>query len=304
MAGVRPSVSVCIPAYNHAELLGPTIESVLGQSLQDFEIIVADDCSADGTAAVASGFADPRIRVVRNVRTLGAASNWNQVVRMAKGSFIKLLCDDDLLYPNCLARQASVLAEARNQDVELVCCQRDIIDARGTRLFTRSGFRRVTGRLPGNVAVRRIVRSGTNLVGEPTATMFRATALEAVGGFDEELSYMIDLDFWCRLLARGALYVIPEALCTFRVSEEGWSTRIGSFQASQARRFFRDLRIGRTTSVSPLDVLAGCTRATILAVMRQLLYEALRLRWAMKPTQRSPSRPSTIQPKAVKGKRY
>ena len=103
---------------------------------------------------------------------------------MAKGSFIKLLCDDDLLYPNCLARQASVLAEARNQDVELVCCQRDIIDARGTRLFTRSGFRRVTGRLPGNVAVRRIVRSGTNLVGEPTATMFRATALEAVGGFD------------------------------------------------------------------------------------------------------------------------
>ena len=274
------TVSVCIPAYNHAPLIGLTIESVLRQSLQDFEIIVADDCSTDGTADVVSRYDDPRIRLVRNARTLGAGGNWNGVIRMARGAFVKLLCDDDLLYPDCLERQASILADARNADVELVCCRRDVVDEQGTRLFTRSGFGRVAGKTPGDEAVRRIVRSGTNPVGEPTAAMFRAASVEAVGGFDERLSYMVDVDLWCRLLARGALYVIPETLCAFRVSRNGWSTRIGRSQAAEARRFFRQLRSSSSVDVSALDTIRGCARATVLGFMRHLLYGALGFRRA------------------------
>jgi glycosyltransferase involved in cell wall biosynthesis len=277
MPGLTPAVSVCMPAYNHAGWIGRTIESVLAQTLGDFELIVTDDGSTDGTAEVVAGYHDARIRFERNDRRLGAAGNWNRAVGLARAPFVKLLCDDDVLYPPCLERQAAVLANARNADVALVCCRRDIVDAGGARLLTRAGFGRATGRIPGPLAVRRMVRAGTNLVGEPTAAMFRTAAHGTVGGFDDRLAYMLDLDFWCRLLARGALYVIPETLCAFRVSRGSWSTRIASSQAAEARTFFRALYRERAVPVTAIDVLAGSARARVLALMRQLLYGALRL---------------------------
>jgi hypothetical protein len=196
---------------------------------------------------------------------------------MARAPFVKLLCDDDLLYPTCLERQAAVLADARNADVELVCCKRDIVDAGGRRLFTRAGFGRTAGKIPGPVALRRIVRAGTNLVGEPVAAMFRASALAEGDPFDERDAYMLDLGFWCRLLRRGGLFAIADTLCAFRVSADAWSTRLARQQAAQGRRFFRRLLADGTTVVGPRDVLEGSVRATGVAVMRQLLYAALRV---------------------------
>ena len=277
MPEVTPTVSVCVPAYNHAGWIGRTIESVLAQTLGDFELIVTDDCSTDGTAEVVSRFRDPRIRFVRNERTLGAAGNWNRAVGLARAPLVKLLCDDDLLYPPCLERQVAVLSDARHADVALVCCRRDIVDADDKRLLTRAGFGGDARTVPGAVAVRRMVRAGTNLVGEPTVTMFRTAAHTAAGGFDGRFAYMLDLDFWCRLLAEGALYVIPETLCAFRVSRGSWSTRIAGSQAAEARAFFRALRGERGAPVSAFDVAVGSARAAVLAVMRQLLYGALRL---------------------------
>jgi glycosyltransferase involved in cell wall biosynthesis len=274
---MTPAVSVCVPAYDHAAFIGATIESVLAQSLRDFELIVCDDRSTDGTADVVARFRDPRITFVRNERNLGAAANWNRVVRMARAPFVKLLCDDDLLYPTCLERQAAVLADARNADVELVCCKRDIIDAGGRRLFTRAGFGATAGRIAGPTALRRIVRAGANLVGEPVAAMFRASALSTGEPFDERDAYMIDLGFWCKLLGRGSVFVIADALCAFRVSDAAWSTRLARSQAAQGRRFFRRMLSDAAAVVGPRDVIEGSVRATGVAVMRQLLYAALRV---------------------------
>jgi glycosyltransferase involved in cell wall biosynthesis len=273
---MTPAVSVCIPAYNHADWIGRTIESVLAQTLGDFELIVSDDCSTDGTADVVGRYRDPRIRLVRGERNVGAAGNWNRVVGLARAPFVKLLCDDDLLYPPCLERQVAVLADARHADVALVCCRRDIVDANDRRLMTRAGFAGGARTIPGPLAVRRMVRAGTNLVGEPTVAMFRTAAHDTAGGFDGRFAYMLDLDFWCRVLAQGSLYVIPETLCAFRVSRGSWSTRIASSQAAESRAFFRAVR-ARARSVSALDVLVGSARAAVLAVMRQLLYGALRV---------------------------
>jgi len=122
-----------------------------------------------------------------------------------------------------------------------------------------------------------MVRAGTNLVGEPTVAMFRAGAHGAVGGFDGRFAYMLDVDFWCRLLARGSLYVIPETLCAFRVSRGSWSTRIASSQATESRAFFRGVQQKHASEIGTLDVLVGSARAAVLAVGRQLLYGALRV---------------------------
>src|SRR5262249_31661981 len=155
----------------------------LGQTLHDLELIVVDDCSTDGTADVAASFRDPRVTVVRNERNVGAAANWNRVVRLARAPFVKLLCDDDLLYPTCLERQVAVRAASATAGVTPVCARRDIIDASGRRYFTRAGYGRTPGRVPGSVALRRMVRAGTNLVGEPVAAMFRRASVEQVHGF-------------------------------------------------------------------------------------------------------------------------
>jgi glycosyltransferase involved in cell wall biosynthesis len=273
---MTPAVSVCVPTYDHAAFLGQTIASVLAQSLRDFELIVVDDGSTDDTPAVVARFGDPRIAFVRNDRNVGAAANWNRAVRLARAPYVKLLCDDDVLYPTCLERQAAVLADARHAGVELVCCRRDVIDAGGRRLLTRGGFGRTSGRIPGATALRRIVRAGTNLVGEPVAAMFRATALAAGDPFDERDAYMLDLGFWCRLLARGDLYAIGETLGAFRVSQAAWSTRLARVQAAQGRRFFRGLAAS-SAAIGARDRLEGVVRGAGLAVMRQLLYVALRM---------------------------
>jgi hypothetical protein len=106
--------------------------------------------------------------------------------------------------------------------------------------------------------------------------MFRAASLGATDPFDERDAYMLDLGFWCTLLARGNLFAIAETLCAFRVSQAAWSTRLARVQAAQGRRFFRRLAAA-TTAVGPRDVLEGTVRGAGLAVMRQLLYAALRM---------------------------
>lgn len=146
---MTPAVSVCVPAFEHARWIGRAIDSVLAQTLGDFELIVVDDCSTDGTADVVAHRRDPRIRLVRNERNLGAAGNWNRAVGMARAPLVKVLCDDDVLYPTCLERQVAVLADPRHADVALVCCGRDIVDADDRRLLTRAGFGATARTIPG-----------------------------------------------------------------------------------------------------------------------------------------------------------
>src|SRR5574340_1112156 len=105
----RPLISVCLPTYNNEGFIARTLQSVLRQTCSDFEIIITDDNSSDRTLAVVQGFADPRVRVLRNEVNLGMGGNWNKALSGAQGKYAKLLCGDDILYPECLQRQVAVL---------------------------------------------------------------------------------------------------------------------------------------------------------------------------------------------------
>ena len=80
-----PRVSVCIPAYNGAAYIGEAISSVLSQTFIDFELIVVDDSSTDGTERVVKEHRDSRIRYVRNPRRLGLVRNWNRLAPWSPG---------------------------------------------------------------------------------------------------------------------------------------------------------------------------------------------------------------------------
>ena len=107
---VSPPVSVVIPAYNRAATIGAAIDSVLRQTFTDFELVVVDDGSTDGTLAAARAVTDPRLRVVAAPHNLGAAGARNLGVAEARGTWIAFQDSDDEWLPEKLARQMARLA--------------------------------------------------------------------------------------------------------------------------------------------------------------------------------------------------
>ncbi|MGE0781911.1 glycosyltransferase family 2 protein [Mycolicibacterium sp.] len=216
-------MSLCVPAYQAERHLGTTLESLLAQRYTDFEIVVVDNHSTDGTAELLASFDDSRIRVVRNEKTLSMVDNFNLAVNLCRGPLVKLVCADDIVDEHGIAAQAAVLQ--RHPDIALVGVQTDFVDDHGTLLRPARGLRGITGRHSADEVVRRIVRSGTNPIGAPVAAMFRRADFLRVGGFRDELLFVSDTDLWVRLLSHGDFYGIPRALASFR---------IGSISASAA----------------------------------------------------------------------
>ncbi len=102
--------SICIPNYNYARYLGRTIQSVLDQTYQDFEIVVCDNCSTDESANVVRGFGDARIKLNINACNVGFAGNLDRAARMATGDVMIMLSSDDLMRPQALETYANLYA--------------------------------------------------------------------------------------------------------------------------------------------------------------------------------------------------
>ncbi|MGH9037110.1 MAG: glycosyltransferase, partial [Acidimicrobiia bacterium] len=247
--------------------------SVLSQSLQDLEVIVVDDNSRDDTVAVALSFGDPRVRVSVNDRNLGVAGNWNRAVELARGRYIKVLCNDDVLSPDCLSQQVALLES--NSQVALVAGQRDVIDEPGRVLFPARGLGRLDGVVDSRVAVRAAVRSGTNLFGEPVCVLFRRRLIPECGPFSGARPYMIDLDYWCRMLSLGSLYAQRRVVGAFRVVSTSLSVALLRRQSVEAVGLFQELHRHDPDVVRRRDLALGSARAVALATARGVTYRAL-----------------------------
>lgn len=267
-----PTVSVCIPTYRGAMHIGAAIESVLAQSYTDFELIVIDDNSPDDTAAIVQGYSDPRIRFLQNPRNLGPQGNWNRCLNEASGKYFKLLPQDDLLAPDCLAKQVAILDQDDAQRIALVYCARTIVDAQDRPLMVRGYSGGRTGIINAQNLIRHCLRRGTNLIGEPGSVLFRRQLANSVGLFDASIPYVLDLDYWFRLLLKGDSYYLPEALASFRVSRGSWSVAIGSKQSIDYRRFIGKIANDPDFSVRRIDILMGSIMAELNNYMRLVFY--------------------------------
>lgn len=268
----NPLVSVCIPTYQGAAFLSATIDSVLNQSYPHYEIWILDDNSPDDTQAIVSRYTDPRIRYVRHVQNLGPEGNWNRCLALAQGKYFKLLPHDDLLAPDCLQEQVAVLEADRAHEIALVFGSRGIIDPQGRTFLTRGLPRTKAGRIGGLSLIKRCIRAGTNLIGEPGNGLFRSELIKNVGAYDATYPYLVDLDYWFRLLLYGDAYYSAKRASSFRVTQGSWSVAIGGKQYSDFKgfveRFYADARFG----LSIIDKLIGFTRARLNTVGRALIY--------------------------------
>jgi GT2 family glycosyltransferase/MoaA/NifB/PqqE/SkfB family radical SAM enzyme len=211
-------VSVCIPAYNGEKYLAESIQSVLDQTLQHFELIIVDDHSTDGTKRVVDSFRDPRIQYVRNPERLGLTGNWNRCVEMAKGEFICLFHQDDVMLPENLERKVRLLAEDEKigmvySDVEIVGPRREI---RQLHWFNKTDLARDSV-LPGAEFFRMLIL-GENLVCCPS-TVVRRKCYEQLGGFDATLPYTTDWEMWLRIALFFDIGFLASPLVLYRVHE-------------------------------------------------------------------------------------
>ena len=265
-------ISVCIPTYLGEATIGAAIESVLAQSLSDFELIVIDDGSPDGTRAIVERFTDRRLVYLRNEHNLGPQGNWNRCLKVAQGKYFKLLPHDDMLHPRCIERQVAVLDADRDERIALVFSARDVLGPDG-RLLTRRGYPGGhEGPIGSSIVMRSCVRRGTNLVGEPGAVMFRKSLADKVGGFDATNPYVIDLDYWFRLLAHGDAHYCADSLASFRVSRQSWSVTIGGNQDREFINFIYRAAVWMRPPLHAIDLIAMQATARLNKWLRLLFY--------------------------------
>lgn len=213
--GMPPiKVSVLVPAYNDARFLPECLDSILAQDSSDFELLISDDCSTDGTAAIIAHYAarDPRIRWWRNPVNLRQGGNLNLCLREARGEFIKFVFTDDKLLEKSALRQMVNILE-QNPTVSLVASASNVIDSQSELIEKRNYFRRSCV-LDGKRVILQCLEQNGNIIGEPSLAMFRKR--QATRGFDEQFSQGLDLEMWFHLLEQGQFAYIAEPLCAFR----------------------------------------------------------------------------------------
>lgn len=272
----RPSLSVVVPAYNNGKTLAATLDSILEQQGVDFEAIVADHSSSDHTREVMDRYAtDPRVTLLDTPAGGGAARNWNRVTSAAAGTYLKLVCGDDVLRPGVLARQVEIL---QTTGAVLTACRRDIIDSDGGLLKRGWGLRGLGERMPGREAARKAVVAGSNLFGEPASVTLRRDRLVEVGGWFSDFPYLIDQATYSRVLLSGDFAPDDEIGATFRMSTSQWSVALAREQAEQARGFHHWLRRHHPDVLSASDVARGDLNATLMAHARRASYWVLKKR--------------------------
>ncbi|WP_082129461.1 glycosyltransferase family 2 protein [Mycobacterium haemophilum] len=271
---MTPRVSVVVPAYNSVAFIDTTMRSILAQTFNDFELVVSDHSSNDGTwEALQHYTADPRVRLSRLAPGGGAPANFNAVTNLATGEFVKLVCGDDVLYPDCLAMQVAALVA--HPSAVLAASSRDIIDAVGTLVMRDRGLKGLSGEIAGDEAIRRTVRAGTTIFGEPVSVLFRRSVLADAGGWDSHVSYVIDLATCCAVLLLGNLVTVPGPLAAFRLSQSQWSVQLVHAQADQAIGLFRELAATHPGLLKRRDLLVGSARARMNALGRRVVYRWL-----------------------------
>ncbi|MEO6795577.1 MAG: glycosyltransferase family 2 protein [Candidatus Dormibacter sp.] len=242
-----PLVSVCIPVYNGEAFLDRCLAAIVKQTYANLDILVVDNHSTDGTAAVLKtwGTRDARIRVVINGRNIGLVPNRNRCIELAQGEWIKFMDVDDVLAPNAVQR----LVEAADGSHRMAISRRlfvyeDVADAQ--RELMEQEVRRFELRelLPGRslispeeVAKLALVYRGRNFVGEPTAVMMHRSVFDEFGSFNEDLVQIPDLEYWLRVGLHTGIVYIDEPLSCFRIHNGAAST------ANQALRNFRADRV-------------------------------------------------------------
>lgn len=209
-----PTVSVIIPTYNRAHMIGRALHSVLSQEFTDFEVIVVDDASTDDTEAVVRAIGDPRIRYIRERRNGGPNAARNRGMRAARGEFLAFLDSDDEWLPGKLEKQLARFAELPDS-VGAVYTGVETIDDDGTVSHFVPEHR---GRIHSSLLARNVLHGASQSI------MIRRSVAQEAGEFDVRYPAIGDYDYWLRVSACCEIEAVPDVLA--RYHNVGSSNRV------------------------------------------------------------------------------
>ena len=265
-------VTIVVPAYNAEATLAETLDSLLSQTFPEFEILVIDDGSSDGTAALAQSYDDPRIRVIRQ-KNRGLAGARNRGIAEAIGRYIGFCDADDLWRPGKLAAHIAHLRS--NKLVGASFSGSELIDETGTslRLYQRPRLR--------DISAAHVFRR--NPFGNGSTPVFRRAALDEIASYNDGLGRMVwfdesfrqseDIECWMRFMLTTNWMVegVPGALTLYRVASGGLSAATGKQYVAW------DRLVEKLTPLSP-EFFARHTPAARAYQLRYLARRAISAR--------------------------
>lgn len=222
-----PLVSICIPTYNGTEFLRQCLQSCFDQSFNDYEIVICDDGSSDGTVQLVKEIAgvNPKVKFIQNPQNLGLVGNWNKCVAEARGKWIKFVFQDDYISPDCLREFVKSISE----NTRLVVSERNFILPENADDSLKNYYHHVVRTLVNTTthkgsyfASEQISRLAVenmsmNFIAEPSLTFFRKDVVSEIGLFNPDLKQICDFEFVLRIATTFGLTYIPKKLCAFRI---------------------------------------------------------------------------------------
>jgi glycosyltransferase involved in cell wall biosynthesis len=260
--GLAPLVSIGLPVYNGERFLAQALESLLRQTLQDFELIISDNASTDGTADICLDYAarDARIRYIRQPSNIGGPGNWNFVALEARGRYFKWAAADDFCDPRMLEKCVAVL----NADPSIVLCygRACIVDEETGEHTPFAHDISVLHPRPSErfkTVFRSLVLTGNPLQGVIRLGVLPRTPLP--------LYPYGDMVLMAELALLGRFVLLPEILFYRRLGPRTWSMRLQPGEASEFFPGFGSYSIGGRLRLHP-DYVKAVFRAPIAASER------------------------------------
>ena len=218
----QPLVSICIPAYNAEKTIGSTLQSILNQTYQNLEIIIADNASTDNTPYILEQFSDPRIKIYRNTTTIIAEKNFSRCIELATGDYIAIFHADDLYTPDMVQKQVQAFQD--NPSIGAVFTMANRINDHDEVI----GEYKLHAELKHKKCfdfyeiLNSILRNENFLIC-PSAIV-RADIYKQLSTFNvEKFGTSSDLDMWLRILKTHPISILNEKLMNYRVSNnQGW----------------------------------------------------------------------------------
>lgn len=257
-----PRVSVIINVRNGAATLAEAIDSVLAQTLDDWELIVWDDCSTDGGADIVASYCDTRSRYFRSDKLVPLGQARQHAIELARGDWVAFLDQDDIWMPHKLERQMAAVRDA--SDVGLVYGR--------TVRFYPSGMERDYDQaheyayLPeGDIFAELFTNSCFIAM---SSAVFRRSAIQEIGGIPESISIIPDYYLYTAIARRFRVAAVQEVVCRYRM-HSGNASRVTAIKVHEEALRLMDMW---QCAVDP-EILARCKQrhstAIALAEMRE-----------------------------------
>jgi len=210
-----PKVSVLVPAYNHEKYLSETIESVLNQTFEDFELLISDDCSTDNSVEVIERYKDERIRAFYFDKNQGTVRALNYLLKEAKGEYIAVLGSDDVWESDKLEKQLEIL----ESDSSLGACftWAKIIDQNSDVVDNNINFNKDIFNVTNcdkSEWLRQIFQRGNHFC--HSSVLIRSDIHREIGEYNIAYRQLHDMDLWIRILLNYNVYMIEMPLVRYR----------------------------------------------------------------------------------------